>query len=84
MGQRVPAMRRTRSPSRAGTIQAIACTHQRLVPSPARSDLGGIAASIQPPGQGGVPQVAWSAGKPGDGKSRLSAAPRAAVNRLAE
>jgi hypothetical protein len=24
----------------------------------ARSDLGGIAASIQPPGQGGVPQVA--------------------------
>ena len=50
----------------------------------ARSDLGGIAASIQPPGQGGVPQVAWSAGKPGDGKSRPRAEPGAAVDRLAE
>ena len=52
-----------------GTIQAIACTPAAGAEPGARSDLGGIAASIQPPGQGGVPQVAWSAGKPGDGKS---------------
>jgi hypothetical protein len=53
----------------AGTIQAIACIPAAGAGPGARSDPGGIAASIQPPGQGGVPQVAWSAGKPGDGKS---------------
>jgi hypothetical protein len=77
-------MRRTRSPSRVGTIQAIACTPAAGAEPGARSDPGEIAASIQPPGQGGVPQVTWSAGKPGDGKSRLSAVPGAAVDRLAE
>jgi len=55
--------------ARWGTIQAIACTPAAVAEPGARSDLGGIAASIQPPGQAGVPQVAWSAGKPGDGKS---------------
>jgi len=77
-------MRRIRSPSRVGTTQAIACTPAAGAEPGARSDLDGIAASIQPPGQGGGPQVAWSAGKPGDGKSRLRAVPGAAVNRLAE
>jgi len=62
-------MRRTRSPSRVGTIQDIACTPAAGAEPGARSDPGEIAASIQPPGQGGMPQVAWSAGKPGDGKS---------------
>jgi hypothetical protein len=52
-----------------GTIQAIACTPAAGAEPGARSDPGEIAASIQPPGQGGVPQAAWSAGKPGDGKS---------------
>ena len=69
MGQRVPAMRRTRSPSRVGTTPASAWTPAAGAWPGARSDPGEIAASIQPPGQGGVPQVAWSAGKPGDGKS---------------
>jgi len=46
-------MRRTRSPSRPGTIQAIAWTPAADAEPGARSDLGGIAASIQPPGPGG-------------------------------
>ena len=58
MGQRVPALRRTRSPSHAGTIQVIACTPAAGAEPGARSDLGGIAASIQPPEQGSGPQVA--------------------------
>jgi hypothetical protein len=54
------------------------------VPSPgARSDRADRR-EHQPPGQGGVPQVGWSAGKPGDGKSTLRAVPGAAVNRPAE